>query len=371
MTLRAVGLKPALRESETLAVKAEAAKTLKLPSTVLGLDRSADASHLYAACMDGGIYDVNVETGDAQLLTRHESYASGVCLLPQTSQLVSAGYDGVLQWHDLAANQTIRKIPAHQFWSWQSALSPDGKYFASVTGQYLAGGPKYEPAAETEPSVKVFDSQTGKPVAEFSHVPSVQAVAFSPDNQYVAAGNLMGETRVWELSSGKQLAAFTTSSFTSWGIIKVHCYQGGIYSLLFAPDSQSILACGMGQMRDPNTGNGRQTWQRFAWRQGGSPKTAEIHPEDTGGGHPESLAFHPSGKYFVMAGRLAQGKWNTGFFDEATGALIHSLDTKGRLTKALFNEDGSKLFLAGGIGQPKAKDGKYPDFGRIYVYNLA
>jgi hypothetical protein len=72
-----------------------------------------------------------------------------------------------------------------------------------------------------------------------------------------------------------------------------------------------------------------------------------------------------------MAGRLAQGKWNTGFFDESTGALIDSLDTKGRLTKVRFNAEGTQMFLAGGVGQPKAKDGKYPDFGRIIVCNIA
>ncbi|MCW3005173.1 MAG: hypothetical protein JWQ20_4471, partial [Conexibacter sp.] len=121
-------------------MKAEQTKTLKLPTTVLGLDRSPDASHLYAACMDGGIYHVDPKTGTSDLLYRHDSYASGVCLVPETNTLISAGYDGVLQWHDLAAKKSIRKVAAHQFWSWQSALSPDGKLLASVTGQYLAGG---------------------------------------------------------------------------------------------------------------------------------------------------------------------------------------------------------------------------------------
>jgi WD40 repeat protein len=351
--------------------KAQQVKTLKLPSTVLGLDCSADAAHLYAACLDGGIYQVNVDSGEATLLIRHDSYASGVCLVPGTSMLISAGYDGVLQWYDIGTKKTIRKIAAHQFWSWQSAVSSDGKYFASVTGQYLAGGPKYEPAPETEPSVKVFDAQSGKTLHEFSHVPSVQAVAFSADDQYLAAGNLMGEIRIWELATSRQVATVTTPSLTSWGIIKVHAYQGGVYSLAFSPDGQSILACGIGQMRDPNSGNGKQTWQRFAWRQGGAPRIAEIRDGDAGGGHPESIAFHPSGKFFVMAGRLAQGTWNTGFFDDASGALIHSLDTKGRLTKICFNVEGTQMFLAGGVGQPKAKDGKYPDFGRITVCKIA
>jgi len=353
------------------AVKAEQAKILKLPSTVLGLDVSADASHLYAACMDGGVYQVDAKSGDSTPLYKHESFASGVHVLPQSTTLISAGYDGAVIWYDLAAKKSIRTVPAHQFWSWQSALSADGKLFASVTGQYRAGGIKYEPAPETEPSVKVLDSESGKTIHEFSHVPSVQAVAFSPDGQYLAAGNLMGETRVWELSTGKQVAAWTTPGFTSWGIIKAHCYQGGIYSLAFSPDSESILACGIGPMRDPNAGNGRQTWQRFAWKQKGAPKTAEIREGDAGGGHPESLAFHLSKEFFVMAGRLAQGKWNTGFFDDKTGALVHSFDTKARLTKARFNADGTQLFLAGGTGQPKAKDGNYPSFGRVFVYNIA
>jgi WD40 repeat protein len=352
-------------------VKAEQTKVLKLPSTVLGLDRSADATRLYAACMDGGVYDVDVTTGAAEVVARHDSYASGVCLVPGTTVLISAGYDGLLQWHDLSAKKTIRKVQAHQFWSWQSAVSSDGKYLASVTGQYLAGGPKYEPAPETEPSVKVFDAHTGELVHAFPHVPSVQAVAFSPDGQFVAAGNLMGEIRVWELATGKQLAGLTTPGFTSWGIIKAHCYQGGVYSLAFGPDGQTLLACGIGPMRDPNSGNGKQTWQRFAWRRDGAPKVDEIRDGDAGGGHPESIAFHPSNKFFVMAGRLAQGKWNTGFFDEATGALIHSLDTKGRVTQVCFDADGTRMFLAGGVGQPKAKDGKYPDFGRVTVYDIA
>jgi len=30
-----------------------------------------------------------------------------------------------------------------------------------------------------------------------------------------------------------------------------------------------------------------------------------------------------------------------------------------------------EMFLGGGIGQPKAKDGKYPDFGRISVFSIA
>jgi hypothetical protein len=359
-----------LKESE-LAVKAEQIKTHALPTAVLGLDASVDGKTLYAACMDGGVYEVDAQSGASKLLGKHDSFASGVCLVPGTQMLISSGYDGAIQWHDLAAGKLVRKIDAHKFWSWQSAVSTDGKYFASVTGQYLAGSEKYEPAPETEPSVKVFDAKSGALLHEWPHVPSVQAVAFTPDNQYLAAGNLTGEIRVWEIASGKMLAKWATPAFTSWGIIKSHCYQGGIFSLAFGPDSQSVIACGMGPMRDPMSGNGKQTWQKFAWRKEGAPKIDEIHDGEHGGGHPESLAYHPSKKYFVMAGRLAQGKWNAGFFDEKSGALLLGVDTKCRLAKAVFSADGGRLFLAGATGQPKLKDGKYADFGRVFVYGIA
>jgi hypothetical protein len=59
--------------------------------------------------------------------------------------VISAGYDGVLQWHDVEARKTIRKVKAHDFWSWDMDVSADGSVVASVTGRYEAGGYKYEP----------------------------------------------------------------------------------------------------------------------------------------------------------------------------------------------------------------------------------
>jgi WD40 repeat protein len=354
--------------------KARVSATLNLPTAVLSLAVSQDASHLYAGCHDGGVYDVDARSGKFQLIGRHGSYVSGVVRVPGSSpQLISAGYDGVLQWHDAGPERrpSLRKIQAHQFWSWQMALSADGARVASVTGQYLAGGLKYEPDAEREPSVKVYNAASGEMLHQFSHVPPVLSVAFSPTAEFLAAANLMGEVRVWDLSSGKQVAAFTSPDFTSWGTVKSHCYQGGIYALAFAPDGDNdLILAGMGPMRDPMAGNGKQTWQRYAWRQSPPKKLDQIHDGDHGNGHPESLVFHPSGRSFVMAGRLAQGKWNVGIFDASTGNLTDSLDTKGRIVQAVFSHDGKRLFLAGAVGQGKPKDGAYPDYGRIFVCDL-
>jgi WD40 repeat protein len=137
-------------------------KDFKLPAAVLALEAASDGRTLFVACLDGAVFKLDAESGERTELGRHESYASGVALVSGGTTMVSGGYDGTLLWHDLASGNVIRRIKVHDFWSWDLAASPDGQLVASVTGQYLAGGYKYEPAPEREPSVKVFDATTGE-----------------------------------------------------------------------------------------------------------------------------------------------------------------------------------------------------------------
>lgn len=345
-----------------------------LPTGVFSITPTSDGRTVYAASADG-VYSLSLATGEHRHLYNHGSYASGVALFEAEHTLISAGYDGTLIWYDLAAGEAIRAVKAHQFWSWQLARSPDGKYVASATGQYLVGGPKYEPAPEREPSVKVFDRATGALVQSLSHLPPVQCVAWSPDSRHVAAGNMMGEVRIWEAASGKQVGSIQTDAFTSWGIIKNHHYLGGIFALHFTPSGEEILLAGMGPMADPMAGNGRQLWHRYAWRsENGSParKLDETPAGSSGEGLMESLALHPSAGYFVMAGRLRGGGWNTGFFSLQDGALLHSLKTETRLSRACFTADGKRLLLGGMKGQPGFdKEGKIPAWGHVDVYELS
>ncbi|MEX0938702.1 MAG: hypothetical protein WDZ59_12650 [Pirellulales bacterium] len=341
----------------------------KLPTAVLGMDVSPDGATLYAACMHG-VYRVDAQSGEHERLATHDSYVSGVALDVDRETLISAGYDGALAWIRAANGEVIRRVQAHQFWSWRMALARDASIVATVTGQYLAGDYEYKPAPENEPSVKVFDAETGELRHAFSHVPSVQAVAISPDAGYVAAGNLMGEVRVWDLEGGSEAARFSTDAFTSWGIIKSHCYIGGIYAMHFTPDGEHLLLTGMGPMRDPMAGNGRQLWQKFAWRENPPRMVDETHRGESGEGLMESLAVHPAGDQFVMAGRLRGGDYSAGLFDLDSGKLVGSEKTDYRVTRAVYSPDGKRLMLAGAANQPNREKGRYAAFGRIGVYEL-
>ena len=350
-------------------MKLEKPRDLLLPTGVLGLAAAPDSSRLYAACMDGRIFEIDPASGATTAFsTKHASYASGCVLLPDGKTLISAGYDGCLIWHDVEMRRSYRKVKAHDFWSWQIALSPDGGRVATVTGQFLAGSEKYEPAPAAEPTVKIYDTATGDLLQSLSHMPPVLSVAFSHDGQHVAAANMMGEVRVWDVVSGTQDAQFTTPDFTSWGIIKSPHYLGGIYGLAFARDGASLLCCGMGPMGDPMAGNGKQTWQRWSWRESPPRMLEQIRDGEHGTGLMETLAHSSDGKSFVMAGRQAQGTWNAALFSTTDGKLITSLDTKSRVTRSVFSADGKTLFLAAAAGQPpRDKEGKWPHYGKIHV----
>ena len=186
-----------------------------------------------------------------------------------------------------------------------------------------------------------------------------------------AAANMMGEVRVWNLQAiadGKPAAQWTSPDFTSWGTTKTHHYGGGIYGLAFSPDGSALLGCGMGPMTDPMAGNGRMTWQRWAWEKG--ERIDQIKDGQHGSGLMESVAWHPSGTHFCMAGRQAQGTWNAAIFSATDGSLAHSVDTKKRITHARFTADGQSLILAGATGQPPPKQGVWPAWGRVQIYQL-
>ncbi len=342
----------------------------KLPTGILDAALAADGKSLVAGCMDG-VFIADLEGKTFAKIDQHASYVSSVAWLSE-GIVLSAGYDGALHWTDVAAEKRVREVALHDFWSWDMAVSPDRKLIASVTGQYLAGGYKYEPQPEREPSVRIVSAETGQILHSLPHVPSVQSVAFSNDGRYVAAGNLMGEVRVWDVQTGAMQSTFTTPDLTSWGIIKSHCYLGGIFAMSFKPDDSTLLIAGMGQMRDPMAGNGRQLWQEWSWQEPEPRKLDETHKDESGEGLMETLAVHPDGKRFVMGGRLRGGDWNVALFDLHNGNRLATLKTGYRVTHALFSDDGARLILVGSQGQPNDhKDGVFPDFGRVEVYEVS
>jgi len=337
----------------------------KLLMGALGLGLHPRDNLGFVACMDG-VYELDLESGDATRLYQHDSYATNVTYVPETNHLVSAGYDGALQWFDLKSRTVTRHIQAHSFWSWDMAKANNAPTIVTVSGQYLPGSYDYRPKPSSEPCVRVFDARNGSLLHDFEHLPPVQAAAISDDGQRIGVGNLMGDVGVWDLTSGKRVAC-NTPDFTGFGIIKSHCQIGGIYAAAFS-DQAHLLVAGMGPMRDPMAGNGKQRWQCFKVGEDAAEKISASKDSQAGEGLMETLAMHPDGCHFVMAGRLRGGSWNVGLFNLETTDLIHSFKTDTRVTHAKFSDDGKRLFLAGADKQHK--DAKKP-FGVVDVFKIS
>lgn len=364
-----------------MSIELERKQRISFPMGILDLAIEESTGTLFAACMDG-IYRCAFPKGEDApkpqpiKIGSHTSYVSGVAIRKECNTLITASYDGTIHYRALQAEPTKEEWPSrlekkvHGFWVWDMALSLDEKWIATVSGQYLAGSEDYEPLASDEPTVKILDAATGEIVHEMNMLPSVHCVAIDASSRYVAAGNLMGNLAVWELATGKELARWRTPSFSSWGVIKSHCYIGGIYAVAFSPDGEALYAAGMGEMVDPMAGNGKQRWQKFAWKKNPVEKVAQSKDDQTGEGLMETLAWHPQGHLFVMAGRLRGGNWNLGIFDAQTGELIGQAKTGMRITQARFSQDGETLYLAGMQGQPQPKEGKFPAFGYLETYRI-
>src|SRR6185295_18824825 len=84
-------------------VKLTKTKDVSLPTGVLGLSLAAEGGKLYAACMDGALYECDPDAAKVPPFeARHSSFASGCALLPDGKTIITAGYDGWLLWHDVA-----------------------------------------------------------------------------------------------------------------------------------------------------------------------------------------------------------------------------------------------------------------------------
>lgn len=213
-----------------------------------------------------------------------------------------------LALHDPATGKKMLSLTGHAWPICSLAYSPDGKLLASGAGGFRDG--------KSGGEVRIWDVATGKA----KHNPAwwengdVNAVAFSPDGKWVAAGGLRG-LRVWDATTGKLEKEIATNA--------------AILALAYAPDGKTLAAGAFTRFA--------HLWDTATWKE----MVLKGHKSEV-----RALAYSPDGTTLVTGGVGEVKVW------DASGELRQTVKHSDTVWAVAFAPDGKRVAV--GSGEPRA-----------------
>jgi WD40 repeat protein/tRNA A-37 threonylcarbamoyl transferase component Bud32 len=201
-------------------------------STVMAVAVSPDGSRIASTSLkEAKVWDA--ATGKEILtLPDQASWIRGVAFSPDGKRVATTGFQTVKVW-DAVSGKVLLSIRAHKYSVTGVAFSQDGRRLATASGTPSGGGRR------EGGEVRVWDAETGKELLQFADLPYwANAVAFSPDGKYLAAGTgnlavlaprLPGEVRVWDATTGDKVLTLIGHQF--W-----------VTAVAFSPDSKRLAS---------------------------------------------------------------------------------------------------------------------------------
>jgi WD40 repeat protein len=273
---------------------------------VHGLAFSPDGRLLAAGCADydakrktrGEIKIWDLRTGKLRFnLRRQHDMVLSVSFSPNGRFLASGGGTTIKLW-DVASGKEIRRIGGRMVQC--VVFSPDGKYLAS---------------AGSDSSVKLWDPETGRELADFrGHTEIVWEVAFSPNGKQLASASQDHTVKVWNVPSGREL-------------LTIRGHSSDVLTVTFSPDGTRLVS---------GSFNGLvKVWDAVGGRE---LQTVRGHSLIV-----QSIAFCPDGRLASASQDGTVKVWDTRMGQEAL-----SLPAPSAVSAVAFSPDGKRLASAGG-----------------------
>jgi WD40 repeat protein len=241
------------------------------------------------------------------VLSNHTARVWTAAFTPDSTRLLTAGFDGVLRLANADSGEEIRVFRGHtNSVIWSVAITSDGRQAVS---------------ASQDCTLRVWDLATGslqRTIQAQQHPGRDRdvtlAVALSPDGQRVASAGFDGRIQVWDLATGNRLWAGQTHTNRLWAVA-------------WSSDGQRIAAGGDAVLSCWDASTGALWWH-----------------EDRVFSITSSVAFSPDNQ------TLLSGHWSgdVRLWESSTGAVRRTIPAhQGLVRSVAFSPDGRRIASAG------------------------
>ena len=345
---------------------------------ITALAFSPDGRTLVSGSTDGTIRFWQTATGAPAdtLITGHTQSIKAATFFQNSSTLVSAAFNGEITFWDVETSQksTVQNS-GHRDWYSALAFSPDGTKLVSAasdgtivfggfptgfsttkpdnlirltdvsTGDELATLPRgsgkliFSPDDRTKTvaiahlDIRLWNTETGDelviPVLDapnlgfHRNLPTILALAFSPDGRWLVSGTTEGHIRMWDVATGEALAVFSEPTEQK--------NLGHISAVAFSPDRALLAAGTKSQLHLWDVRTGHKIFS-----------VSTVHKRGWGIHHdyPVPLVFSPDGTILVNG----HNSGTIQLWDVKTGDRIAALDGHTQQVETLkFSPDGETL----------------------------
>jgi len=219
----------------------------------------------------------------------HTKWINSVAITPNGKYIVSGSGDKTIKLWNIKTGRLLRNFKGHTDGVLSVAITPNGKYIVS---------------GSSDKTIKLWDIKTGKLIRSFKKkIWGVLSVTISPNGKYIVSGSYDNTIKLWDINTGILVRSFKGS-------------RGRINSVTIAPNGKYISGGYYSAVKlwDINTGK--------------LIRSFKGHKDDV-----SSVAISPNGKYIVSgSGDKTIKLWNIN-----TGRLIRSFKghTDGILSVAI------------------------------------